>query len=140
MTYFLHIFPRYARRRMFSINWTFCIFFIVFSRFLNFSYPKKKARTKQTARKSNKGLPKATKGEQGGKGGGSGIASGRSGGGSGGGGFGGSGGSSGGVGGSDRNRNTKGNVRVDVSFNNWKIDLQLQPLSGKSHTCGLSRK
>ena len=30
--------------------------------------------------------------------------------------------------------------RVDVSVNNWKIDLQLQPVSGKSHTCGLSRK
>ena len=72
------------------------------------------ARTKQTARKSNKGLPKATKGEQGGKGGGGGIGSGRSGGGSSGGGFGSSGGGSGsgggGVGGSDGNRNTKGNV------------------------------
>ena len=43
------------------------------------------ARTKQTARKSNKGLPKATKGEQGrkgGRGGGNGINSGGSGGGS----------------------------------------------------------
>ena len=30
--------------------------------------------------------------------------------------------------------------RVDVSVNNWKTDLQLQPISGKSHTCGLSRK
>ena len=30
--------------------------------------------------------------------------------------------------------------RVDVSVNNWKIDLQLQPVSGKSHMCGLSRK
>ena len=72
------------------------------------------ARTKQTARKSNKGLPKATKGEQGGKGGGGGIGSGGSGGGSGGGGFGSSGGGSGSgggsVGGSDGNRNTKGNV------------------------------
>ena len=72
------------------------------------------ARTKQTARKSNKGLPKVTRGEQGGKGGGGGIGSGRSGGGSGGSGFGGSGGSSsssgGGVGGSDGNRNAKGNV------------------------------
>ena len=70
------------------------------------------ARTKQMARKSNKGLLKATKGEQGGKGGGSGIGSGGSGGGSGGSGFGGSGGSSGGggVGSSDGNRNGKGNV------------------------------
>ena len=30
--------------------------------------------------------------------------------------------------------------QVDISVNNWKIDLLLQPLSGKSHTCGLSRK
>ena len=34
----------------------------------------------------------------------------------------------------------KKKFRVDVSFNNWKIDLPLQPLSGKSHTYGLSRK
>ena len=72
------------------------------------------ARTKQMARKSNKGLLKVTKGEQGGKGGGSGIGSSRSGGGSGGGGFGGSGGGSGsggsGMGSSDGNRNAKGNV------------------------------
>ena len=73
-----------------------CIFTI--SQFL---VPKKMARTKQTARKSNKGLPKVTKGAQGGKGrkgGGSGISSGRSGGGSGGSGGGGA------VGGSDGNR------------------------------------
>ena len=63
------------------------------------------ARTKQTARKSNKGLPKAIKGEKGGKGrkgGGSGVSSG-------GGGGGGSGGG-GGIGGSDGNRHVKGNV------------------------------
>ena len=57
------------------------------------------AHTKQTARKSNKGLPKATKGAQGGKGrkvGGGGVSSGGSGGSSGGGG--------GAVGGSDGNR------------------------------------
>ena len=57
------------------------------------------ARTKQTARKSNKGLPKATKGAKGGKGGkggDGGISSGRSGGGSGGGGS--------AIGGSDGNR------------------------------------
>ena len=72
------------------------------------------ARTKQMARKSNKGLPKATKGEQGRKGSGGGVGSGGSGGSSGGGGFCGSGGSSGssgsGVGSSDGNRNAKGNV------------------------------
>ena len=75
------------------------------------------ARTKQTARKSNKGLPKATKGEQGrkgGKGSGGGVSSGGSGGSSGGVSSGRSGGSSGGgggaVGGSDGNRNTKGKV------------------------------
>ena len=54
--------------------------------------------TKQTAWKSNKGLPKATKGKKGGKGGkgsGSGISSGRGGG----------SGIGGGVGSSDRNRN-----------------------------------
>ena len=64
--------------------------------------------------KSNKGLPKATKGEQGRKGSGSGIGSGRSGGGSGGGGSSGGGssggGSGGGIGGSDGNRNAKGNI------------------------------
>ena len=54
------------------------------------------ARTKQTARKSNKGLPKVTKGAKGGKGGDGGVSSGGSGGGS--------GGSGGAVGGSDRNR------------------------------------
>ena len=54
------------------------------------------ARTKQTARKSNKGLLKVTKGAQGRKGGGGGVSSGGSGGGSGGGG--------GAVGGSDGNR------------------------------------
>ena len=89
---------------MFSINWTFCIFFIVFSRFLDFSYPKNGS-YKETARKSNKGLPKVTKGTQGGKGGkgsGSGLSSGRSGGSSGGGGS--------AVGGSDGNRNAKGKV------------------------------
>ena len=61
------------------------------------------ARTKQTEWKSNKGLPKATKGKKGGKGGkgsGSGISSGRGGG----------GGSGGRVGGSDRNGNRKRNV------------------------------
>ena len=61
--------------------------------------------TKQTAWKSNKGLPKATKGEQGrkgGKGSGGGVSNGRSGGGSGGGGV--------GIGSSDRNRNAKGNI------------------------------
>ena len=75
------------------------------------------ARTKQTARKSNKGLPKVTKGKQGGqggKGGGSGISSGRSGGSSGGISSGKSGGGSGGgggaVGGSDGNKNAKGKV------------------------------
>ena len=75
------------------------------------------ARTKQTARKSNKGLLKATKGQQGGKGrkgSGGGISSGRSGGGSSGVSTGGSGGGSGGGGGaigsSDGNRNTKGKV------------------------------
>ena len=55
------------------------------------------------ARKSNKGLLKATKGKKGGKsgkGGGAGISSGRGGG----------GGSGSGVGGSDGNRNAKGNV------------------------------
>ena len=66
------------------------------------------------AQKSNKGLLKATKGEQGGKGSGGCSGSGGSGGGSGGGGFGGSGGSSSsggsGMGGSDGNRNAKGNV------------------------------
>ena len=69
------------------------------------------ARTKQMARKSNKGLPKVTKGAQGRKGrkgGGSGVSSGRSGGGSGGVSSGrsggGSGGGGGGVGSSDRNR------------------------------------
>ena len=56
------------------------------------------AHTKQTAWKSNKGLPKATKGEKGGKGGGGGVSSGRS------------GGSSGGIGSSDGNRNAKGNI------------------------------
>ena len=30
----------------------------------------------------------------------------------------------------------KQKFRVDVSVNNWKIDLQLQPLSGKSHHVG----
>ena len=63
------------------------------SRFL---VPKKTARTKQMARKSNKGLPKATKGAKGGKGSEGGVSSGRSGGSSGGGG--------GAVGGSDGNR------------------------------------
>ena len=55
------------------------------------------------ARKSNKGLPKATKGKKGGKGrkgSGAGISSGRGGG----------SGSGGGIGSSDRNRNAKGNV------------------------------
>ena len=63
------------------------------------------ALTKQTARKSNKGLLKATKGEKGRKGrkgSGSGISSGRDGGGGGGIGI--------GIGGSDRNRNAKGNI------------------------------
>ena len=100
--------------------------------------------TKQTAQKSNKGLLKATKGEQGGKGGGGGVSSGRSGGGSGGSGFGGSGGSSVVVAVAwvvvTEIGTQKEMFRVDVSVNNWKIDLQLQPLSGKSHTCGLSRK
>ena len=95
------------------------------------------ARTKQMARKSNKGLPKVTKGEQGGKGGrgsGGGISSGRS-------------------GGSSSAEveavvvavavlltvvteieTLKEKFRVDVSVNNWKIDLPLQPLSIKSHT------
>ena len=75
------------------------------------------ARTKQMARKSNKGLPKVTKGEQGGKGrrgSGDGVSSGSSGGGSGsissGGSGGGIGGSGGAIGGSDGNRNTKGKV------------------------------
>ena len=71
------------------------------------------ARTKQMARKSNEGLPKVTKGEQGGKGGrgsGSGISSGRSGGSSSGRSGGGSGGGGGAIGGSDGNRNTKGKV------------------------------
>ena len=71
------------------------------------------ARTKQTARKSNKGLPKATKGAQGRKGrkgSGGGVSSGRSGGGSGGRSGGGSGGIGGAVGGSDGNRNAKGKV------------------------------
>ena len=93
------------------------------------------ARTKQMARKGNKGLPKATKGEKGrkgGKGGGGGVSSGRSGdGGSGGGGC---------FGGSDRNRNAKGNILSGRFSQIWKIDLLLQPLSGKSHMCGLSRK
>ena len=101
------------------------------------------ARTKETARKSNKGLPKATKGEQGRKGSGGGVGSGRSG------------------GGSEMAvalavveavavalalavvteiETQKETFQVDVSVNNWKIDLQLQPLSGKRHTCGLSRK
>ena len=68
------------------------------------------ARTKQTARKNDKGLPKATKYTQGGKGsgGGSGVSSGGSGGSSSGGSGGGSGGSA--VGGSDGNRNAKGKV------------------------------
>ena len=71
------------------------------------------ARTKQMARKSHKGLLKATKGEQGGKGGkggGSGVSSGGSGGSSSGrsGGSGGGGGSA--IGGSDGNRNAKGKV------------------------------
>ena len=63
------------------------------------------AHTKQMARKSNKGLPKVTKGEQsrkGGKGSGGGISSGGSGGSG--------GGSSGAIGGSDGNRNAKGKV------------------------------
>ena len=63
------------------------------------------AHTKQTARKSNKGLLKATKGKKGGKGrkgGGGGVSS------DGGGGIG--GGSGGGVGSSDGNRNAKGNI------------------------------
>ena len=61
------------------------------------------ARIKQMARKSNKGLPKVTKGEKGEKGGkGGGVSSAR-GGGSG-------GGSGSGIGSSDRNRNAKGNV------------------------------
>ena len=30
--------------------------------------------------------------------------------------------------------------QVDVSGNNWKIDLPQQPLSRKSHMCGRSRK
>ena len=67
------------------------------------------ARTKQMAWKSNKGLPKVTKGEQGRKGrkgGDGGISSGRSGSSSGGGG----GGSGGGVDSSDGNRNAKGNI------------------------------
>ena len=34
----------------------------------------------------------------------------------------------------------KEKFRVDVSVNNWKIDLPLQPLSVKSHTYVLSRK
>ena len=34
----------------------------------------------------------------------------------------------------------KETFRVDISVNNGKIDLPLQPLSGKSHMCGLSRK
>ena len=34
----------------------------------------------------------------------------------------------------------KEKFRVDVSVNNWKIDLLLQPLSVKSHTYVLSRK
>ena len=61
------------------------------------------ARTTQTARKSNKGLLKVTKGKKGGKGrkgSGAGVSSGRGGG----------GGSGGGIGGSDGNRNAKGNV------------------------------
>ena len=81
------------------------------SRFL---VPKKMAHTRQTAQKSNKGLPKATKGEQGRKGGGGGVGSGGSGSGSGGDGFGSSGGGSGsggsGMGSSDGNRNAKGNI------------------------------
>ena len=60
-----------------------------------FLVQKKMARTKETARKSNKGLPKATKGEKGRKGSGSGISSGGGGG----------SGSGGGVGGSDGDRN-----------------------------------
>ena len=34
----------------------------------------------------------------------------------------------------------KEKFRVDISVNNWKIDLPLQPLSIKSHTYMLSRK
>ena len=64
------------------------------------------ARTKQTERKSNKGLPKATKGGKGGKGGGGGISSG----GGGGSGSGSSSGGGSGSGGSDGNGNGKGNV------------------------------
>ena len=72
------------------------------------------ARTKQTERKTNTCLPKATQGRKGKKsvkgqkGGGGGVSSGR--GGSGGGGSGRGRGCSGGRGGSDRNGNRKGNV------------------------------
>ena len=90
---------------------------------------KKKAHTKQMARKSNKGLPKVTKGKKAGK--------------------------------VEKAVAVvlavveveavavavalvvvmeKETFRVDVSVNNWKIDLPLQPLSGKSHMCGCSRR
>ena len=34
----------------------------------------------------------------------------------------------------------KETFQVDVSGNNWKIDLLLQPQSGKSHMCEHSRR
>ena len=90
-------------------------FLHIFHCIFTISHTQKMVRTKQTAKKSNKGLPKATKGEQGGKGRkGGGISSGRSGGGNSGVSSGGSGGGSDGGGGaldgSDGNRNTKGKV------------------------------
>ena len=71
------------------------------------------AHTKQTERKTNTGLPKAT---MGGKGGG------------------------GAVGGSDRNRNAKGKVPSGRFSQQLENRTPLQPLSIKSHMYVLSRK
>ena len=84
------------------------------------------AHTKQTERKTNTGFPKATMGRKGGKGGKGGKGSG--------------GGGGGAVGGNDGIEMLKEKFQVDVSVNNWKIDLPLQPLSIKSHMYMLSRK
>ena len=128
MTYFLHIFPPYIWRRTFSINWTFCIFFIVFSRFLDFSYQKKwlvPNRRQERVIKVYQRRLRVQRAEKAVK-----VAL----------------------------AVVEVEVvvvavavplvvvteiekyRVDISFNNWKIDLPLQCLSGKSHTYGLSRK
>ena len=133
MTYFLHIFPPYVRRRTFSINWTFCIFSLYFHDF-SISRTKKKwlvpNRWHGRVIKVYQRQPRVSRVEK-----------------------------------VEKVvavalavveveavavavalvavteiETQKETFRVDVSVNNWKIDLLLQPLSGKNHMCGLSRK